>query len=798
MSKNSLRPNVQDLRKDALELIDKIDELTSDVSQIMADDDSGKKNKDVKTFQKKHNEFQKEFPGIKNNVENLELVMAIVAPMKAGKSTIINAIIGQDVLPSRASAMTTLPTRIRLNSNADEPILELDSETFSRTLSKLQEKIRLDGEDSAVDATARYPHLSELIPKIKRGFQIRSKTTGVENIKETLTNLNDMVRLCTVLDPQSNPFEQEDFNTPCISTPFWKATDKSYAKLLGNLVIVDTPGQNEALKSRSLSMVVEEQLRKSSMVLIVLDFTQLNNKAAEEIKHQVKPVVQLLGKENLYVLINKVDQRTEHDPMTSENVKEFVKADLDLGDPGDSERVFEIAARRAFCATNFLSEIQHNPGIAKDDMKTAKALAEQVLGIDWEDDFNVCSLEQLQNKAYKLRDKSGFEPFLDNAISILMENAAPRSIKSSLKRSQSYLEAVKGYVNIRSAALSADEETLRKDIGALDKDLNDLELKRKELKKVDDIKNELQKKLFALLEVLKKEARISLEDYFFKKDYEDASSGQKVNIATREKIASIPGSLDNVRKKFQINLGFIEPFAASIARNFQSLREIKSSDIFEFDNEYEAEKFANQAVAYAQQRVDYLLVAARETASQDVERAHQDLKHFLDKEISPILEKARARLNKSFGVTLSIPNLILDVSDDGFIRRPQIARKTREVDQGYEEIKVRRKDILSLFGLLPIYINKKIKLPNKEEAYYSVSLNDLIPEVNRSIESRIADIEKNLGAYLDDDFQEKMGQFKVEVQHLLKSACSHGSNTKPMKETYSLLCCAVPCSWLWS
>ena len=44
----------------------------------------------------------------------------------------------------------------------------------------------------------------------------------------------------------------------------------------------------------------------------------------------------------------------------------------------------------------------------------------------------------------------------------------------------------------------------------------------------------------------------------------------------------------------------------------------------------------------------------------------------------------------------------------------------------------------------------------------------------------------------------KQGQFKVEVQHLLKSACSHGSKTKPMKETYSLLCCAVPCSWLWS
>jgi hypothetical protein len=62
-----------------------------------------------------------------------------------------------------------------------------------------------------------------------------------------------------------------------------------------------------------LQAVVAEQLRKSSMVLIVLDFTQLKNEAAEKVKQDVQRVIELRGKESLYVLINKVDQRRDGD-----------------------------------------------------------------------------------------------------------------------------------------------------------------------------------------------------------------------------------------------------------------------------------------------------------------------------------------------------------------------------------------------------------------------------------------------------------------------------------------------------
>ena len=170
--------------------------------------------------------------------------------------------------------------------------------------------------------------------------------------------------------------------------------------MLGNLVIVDTPGPNEAGENLRLSAVVEEQLRQSSIVLIVLDFTQLKTKAAEEVKKEVQKVIKLRGKENLYVLINKVDQRTESD-LTPEQVKQFVAAEFGIGNAGEN-RVFEIAARSAFCATNFMQEIEQHPNASIAEMKTARALAQQVFGIEWEDDLKEATPNQLKKKAEKL------------------------------------------------------------------------------------------------------------------------------------------------------------------------------------------------------------------------------------------------------------------------------------------------------------------------------------------------------------------------------------------------------------
>ncbi len=346
-----LKPNVQDLQKDVVELLEKISKLMYQASSVLV----------AAGVENKYTQYQQQISQEANKVQNLELRMAIVAPMKAGKSTIINAIIGQEILPSRNSAMTTLPTEIIFDAELTEPVLYLSTEVlsdFQETLLSLRSKIEYLGMDHVQEKLAQYPHLAEMPEQIQQAVSnlITEKSEGRENISHTLTFLNDIVRLCSILNPSANPIHYLT-DAPRIKTPFWRLQKTEQQPELGNLVIVDTPGPNEAGENLRLPAVVEEQLCKSSIVLIVLDFTQLKNEAAEKVRKDVEEVIKLRGENNLYVLINKVDQRREGD-MSPEQVQQFVAAEFGIGDADNKNLVFEISARRAFTSANFLVELQ--------------------------------------------------------------------------------------------------------------------------------------------------------------------------------------------------------------------------------------------------------------------------------------------------------------------------------------------------------------------------------------------------------------------------------------------------------
>jgi ribosome biogenesis GTPase A len=159
MVSDTLKPNVQDLQKDVIELLGQINALMGRASTALGSDSAGKK----------YGELQQEINNATSNVKDLALRMAIVAPMKAGKSTIINAIVGQDILPSRNAAMTTLPTEIVFDTELSEPILILSPQilaVFQETLLTLKRKIDTL-EDRGHSKIAQYPHLAQLLEKIQ-------------------------------------------------------------------------------------------------------------------------------------------------------------------------------------------------------------------------------------------------------------------------------------------------------------------------------------------------------------------------------------------------------------------------------------------------------------------------------------------------------------------------------------------------------------------------------------------------------------------------------------------------------
>ncbi len=567
--------------------------------------------------------------------------------------------------------------------------------------------------------TAQYPHLTQLLQEIQEpvGFPTRPKTTGREEIIKALTGLNDIIRLCSLLKPAKDPLDQLE-DVPCIHTPF-RRSQTTQSEKLGNLVIVDTPGPNEAGENHKLAGIVKEQLEKSSMVLIVLDFTQLKTQAAEKVKEDVPQVINLRGKDNLYVLINKVDQRRDGD-MSPEQVQQFVAAELGLGDAGDTSRVFEVSARRAFSAANFMQELERHPNSEVTEMQTARSLAQEVFGIDWEEELEEAKVDEVDKKAQKLWKKSGFKPFLERAINALMERAAPQCMISALSLSLGCLEKLSDDTQLRTSGIEKEATELQLQVNLLEDDLNDLESCRNHLNEVDNIKKSLQQKLNNTLINVKQDARVKIEEFSRKEGDERANLAKKTEIV--------------VKKFFEV----------------LQRKDYKGSDLIEFPNTQEAEAFIDLALDYAKQKIGSWLESITQQAKEDVEQSCQALLTVLQGNTEKIIERARTRLNEAFHVNLSLPPMPewQTVHFSGATPNKMTKERTE-----YQREKYKPWHRLWLFEV------ERITSSTKTDDYYTVSVEKLIAEINQSIDTNIDNINQGINNYIDVDFQQRIDMF---------------------------------------
>ena len=731
MKSDTFQPNVQELQQDVIELLKRIADLIGRANAALNSDCASQKD----GFQQVNEATR--------NVEELELRMAIIAPMKAGKSTIINSIIGQELLPHRHTAMTTLPTEIIFKAELTEPTLTLSPKilaVFQTALMVLRWQFKVLGSERMQEKMAQYPHLLNLLELISSTAEpLRVKTSGRVEIRQALTLLNDIIRLCSLLNPAQDPIAQL-IDVPCVETPFWQQGDSAR---LGNLVIVDTPGPNEAGAQLKLTAVVEEQLRRSSMVLIVLDFTQFNNQAAEAVKEQVEPVLELLSKENLYVLVNKIDQRRQGD-LTPKQVKEFVVADLGLSIK-DAERVFEVSAIQSFSAAKFLRERQQKPNGVIGEMESAEAFAQEALGARWKTKLQRATINDLTSEAGYLWEDSGFKPFLEKAVRALHENAAPRCMLSALNLSRNLLIELRDDLNLRSSAIAQDEERLRQEISSLEADLKRLELGRDRLKAVEHIQAELQENLEQILATLKQTAQVRIEDYFIEDKY--ASQLQDLPLTMKE--------------LFVKPLADFEDFPQWISPRITANLTYKSFGKFEFNTQQEAEEFAEQAVAWSKQRAEVLLSSVCQATEKAIEKAWAKLTHFLVEETTPILEQARSRLQKAFRIELLPPQPTFE--------HPEISGVPTPVEHESKQITdYTVKEYRPFYFFFLVKVEKKVPII-KTESYYTVSIEELAALINQSVEANVTELHQEISQYLEQEFQQRIDDYFVALDQYLRN-----------------------------
>jgi signal recognition particle receptor subunit beta len=525
MSNDALKSDIYAIQKSVVDVLSQVRDLMDYASQKLETPDS----KD-----RRYADHSKSIENEITKVKNLELRMAIAAPMKAGKSTIINAIVGQDILPSRNAAMTTLPTEIVFSKEVTEPKLMLryeDADTYDvlkRSWGSLKRKIQQIGLPQAKQDISEYPHLQDLLEEVAGNPEtsFRAEVLGTEAIQNALTKINDLVRLCSVLVPSENSLTSL-ISVPRIEVPFLQTQSSLKLDGIGKLVFVDTPGPNEA-GDLKLEDVVKRQLQFSSIILLVLDYTQLNAKAAEKVKQDVDEVTLIKGRESIYILVNKIDLRKKKEDMTKLEVLEFVNNKF--GIEASTDRVFEISASRAAYASNFRSELRLKPNVSDPRlMETAELLARQAFGDMWEDEFPEATIERMTNASDRIWSKSGFADFLEKAIAALMVQAAPLTLFNALYDVRSRLMKLQESINLQKNAFGKDIQTLQGQIAALERDLTILVDCQNKLKsQVNTLAKNLEKELTSSLRKMKEESSAEFKRIFDKRESDEAGWMKKI------------------------------------------------------------------------------------------------------------------------------------------------------------------------------------------------------------------------------------------------------------------------------
>lgn len=212
-------------------------------------------------------------------VGGLEMTLAVVGTMKAGKSTTINAIVGREVLPNRNRPMTTLPTIIRHKVGQTTPTITLPKlGPFNHALSTLRGAMERLPEDEVNQLSfASTEDGKSLIQEILTGDlkELGPSYSGAEGIYLFLKVLNDISRLCNEekLNVTSPIIEYSSITEfPVIEVEFHHLKGKEQ-QLQGSLALIDTPGPNEAGQGhlKKFSKNNCRRLRRYCLFLIILN-----------------------------------------------------------------------------------------------------------------------------------------------------------------------------------------------------------------------------------------------------------------------------------------------------------------------------------------------------------------------------------------------------------------------------------------------------------------------------------------------------------------------------------------------
>ncbi|XTZ38124.1 clamp-binding protein CrfC [Salmonella enterica] len=428
-----------------------------------------------------HNELRK--------INRLEMVLAIVGTMKAGKSTTINAIVGTEVLPNRNRPMTALPTLIRHTPGQKEPVLHfshvgpidalaqhLQARLVNYDRDKLGQKVEIDKD------------MTMLLERIAQGDAFDKHYLGAQPIFHCLKSLNDLVRLSKALDVDF-PFSAYAAieHIPVIEVEFVHLAGLD--SQLGQLTLLDTPGPNEAGQPH-LQKMLSEQLARASAVLAVMDYTQLKSISDEEVRLAISAVGRSVP---LYALVNKFDQKDRNSD-DEDQVRALISGTLMKGHINPSQ-IFPVSSMWGYLANRARHELKHYGRLpdAK-DQRWVQDFAEAALGRRWRS-TDLEDIEHINHAAELLWEDSLFEQPIRKLLHAAHANASLYALRSASHKLLNYTQGAREYLDFRHQGLTVAYDSLELNIARLEEDMALLRTTQEHVS--DEVEHEVEEALAA-------------------------------------------------------------------------------------------------------------------------------------------------------------------------------------------------------------------------------------------------------------------------------------------------------------
>lgn len=709
--------------------------------------------------------------GEASKLERLEMVLAVVGTMKAGKSTTINAIVGTEVLPNRNRPMTVLPTRIRHTPGKKEPVLSLDNnQSINDLIVQLKQALEnTPAGNQVLTATDHDKDMSELLRFVQSKERFKKEYRGPESIFWFLKSLNDLVRLSFELDVKF-PFDRyagiDDI--PLIEVEF--AHLANLPDSVGSLTLLDTPGPNEAGQEH-LRPMLREQLQNASAILAILDFTQLKSDADQQVRQELERIADV-AHGRMFALVNKFDEKDRNGD-DEEQTRKLVAHSLLKGQI-DVSHVFPVSSKFADLANRALRELEINgclPDPVDDSTAWVEDFGKAALGAMWK--MLIGNQDVVRQAASALWESSKFAAPLTDVIHKAHSQAAMLAISASAAKLVDVATKLNNFLDVRKVALGKNASELAAQIDSLRSDIESIGAL--ETRSQSDAKKALDginKQISNAFAEIRKSIREEVDQGFQKAKETEEKQVNVAKSAAPQVKRSLFGSLLNIA---------IGHAASSIAGSKFGREFDPKNPIIKLDTQKDAEEVISGIEKGVQQ-----IIANNESTLAD--QTDSILNAFREKfedgisvQASTIVGELNQRL-KGCGFSIAIkmpasPALSLKQGRGEFLRGV-IESKQRSV--------TKRRRSSSLWGGLCGLFNTDDwgwESYSTTEGYYEVDINKVRKSISDSIDGIFEGLGKAVVDTVQAPLQESVKQFFDELKLTVESLRSDLAQSIRDKET---------------